>query len=553
MNVALVTLLLIAATALTSLLTRISRVPGPLLQITTGVLIALAGFRLRLEPDVFMLLFIPPLLFADAYTMPLREMHRLRGPILALALGLVLFSTLSCGWAMHWFEPGLPLAAAFALAAVLSPTDAVAVGAMLEGRSASRRMMHILSGEALLNDASGLVCFKFAVVATMQGSFHLATAAATFAQMVGIGIAVGVALGWLAVRLTAALEQAELNSAPTHVTLITLLPFGAYLVADRLGGSGILAAVAAGISVNRFGQYGERAEVRLQSQAVWSLIGFLFNGIIFLLLGLQLPDIAASAALLARHDGVSIWRLPEAVILLTLALAVLRLLWIRFALAVRWTNARLRRRSVEMPPLLVTLAMTVAGVRGAITLAAVLSLPIATTGVAGFPHRGLLIAAAAGVIICSMLLAAILLPILVRLDGRVELDPTAREIEAARLELAQAALTATEQYRDRAPLGDHEAARAAASVLADQQRRLASLQGVEQSEDGTTYEEALRLHRRETALRLRAVRTQRTSLGRLLRARTIDNDAARELLRELDIEESGLLTTARSMPRSDSG
>ncbi len=544
--------MLIAATALSTLITRASRIPAPLLQIAIGAAIALAGFHLALDPPVFMLLFIPPLLFADAAVMPLRELRNLRGPILALAFGLVLFSTLAGGWLVNRFEPGVPLAAAFALAAVLSPTDAVAVGAMLEGRGAPRRMMHILSGEALLNDASGLVCFKFAVLATMAGSFSIRSASVEFVWMVAGGLAVGAGLGWLASRAASMLARRDVGPA-AQLTLIALLPFGAYLAAERLGASGILAAVAAGIVVKRLALYSARPETRLSQQVLWSLIGFLFNGIVFLLLGLQLPRIIKNAASLSQEHALSPWRLPEAVLLLTLLLMLLRLIWVRLIFAVRWTNARVRGDSIEAPPFRISLAMAVAGVRGAITLAAILSLPVATGTDPGFPHRDLLITVATGVIICSMLFAAILLPLLVAGDGLGQEDPVEHEIEAARVTLARAGLDAVTQFRDKAAAEDKDAAQVAATVLADQESRLARLTREEESERDISAEDAKRLYRRELALRLRAVRAQRTTLAGLLRTQRIDDDAARRLLRELDVEESSLLVTAQSTPKTGAG
>lgn len=145
--------------------------PLPLIQIAIGSLTALGGLQVGFDPDIFLLLFIPPLLFADAYRMPMREFGELRNVIIFLALGLVVFTTIGCGYFIHWLIPPIILPAAFALAAVLSPTDAVSVGSMIEGGKAPARVVHILHGEALLNDASGLVCFKFAVVAAMTGIF----------------------------------------------------------------------------------------------------------------------------------------------------------------------------------------------------------------------------------------------------------------------------------------------------------------------------------------------------------------------------------------------
>ncbi|WP_428376771.1 Na+/H+ antiporter [Lichenicoccus sp.] len=562
MHVAITTLLLLLATTLSSLLSRASgmKLPLPLLQIAFGVLIALSGHGLQLEPDVFMLLFIPPLLFADAYVIPLRELRRLKGIVLALAIGLVLFSTLACGWFIHWLQPGVPLAAGFALAAVLSPTDAVAVGSLLEGGGAPRRMMHILSGEALLNDATGLVCFRFAVAAAMAGGFSAPRAGLAFLAMSAGGIAAGAALAWIALRGTAWLMRRNLDDPPAHVTLIVLLPFAAYLAAERLHASGILAAVAAGLMVNRFGTASLNSRLRMSHGEVWPMIGFVFNGIIFLLLGVQLPGIVEHAVALSRQLALPLWRLPATIVLITVALTLLRLLWIRSMLVVRLARQHLRGEVAPVPQFRLSVALAVAGVRGAITLAAVLSLPVPSGGTPGspidvgaapgFPYRDLLVTEAAGVIICSLLLAALLLPLLLRHARAPAADPLPREIEDARVTLAQAAIAAVEQYRDRAPADDEEAAGIADAILGEQHERLARLEQAPERDGGLDRDSVLRRHRRSSALRLRALRSRRDALQGLWHSQAINNEALHEIQRELDHEEAMLLDEARLVARA---
>nr|WP_321984580.1 Na+/H+ antiporter [uncultured Lichenicoccus sp.] len=551
MHVAITTLLLLLATTLSSLLSRASRVPLPLplLQISFGVLIALSGHGLQLEPDVFMLLFIPPLLFADAYTIPLRELKRVKGIVLTLAIGLVLFSTLACGWFIHWLQPEVPLAAAMALAAVLSPTDAVAVGSLLEGGGAPRRMMHILSGEALLNDATGLVCFRFAAAAAMAGGFSASRAGLTFVMVAAGGIAVGLLLAWIAMRGTAWLMQRRLDEPAAHVTLFVLLPFAAYLAAEHLHVSGILAAVAAGLLVNRLGTGGLDSRHRMSHGVVWSMIGFLFNGIIFLLLGVQLPGIVANALALSHQHALPLWRLPVTIVLITLSLTLLRLLWLRAMLVVRVLLSRLSGEAFAIPQLRLRVALAVAGVRGAITLAAVLSLPVAVGLTPGFPYRDLLVTEAAGVIICSLLLASLLLPLLLRNAQAPAADPLPREIEEARVTLAQAAITAVEQYRDRASDEDEEAAGIAEGILVEQHERLARLEQAPEQAGEIDREGVLRRHRRSAALRLRALRSRRDALQGLWRSQVINSEALREIQRELDHEEATLLDEARLVAR----
>ena len=190
MHMTSVVLLLLLITAVSGPVARLLRLPLPLLLITCGIVASLLGLSIEFEPETFLLLFIPPLLFSDAYLMPLRDFKELRWPILLLAVGLVIFSTLVGGYFIHWLLPVVPLAAAFALAAILSPTDPVAVGSMIDADRVPRRFLHILQGEALLNDASGLVCFKFAVAATITGTFSILHASFGFVLVAVGGILV---------------------------------------------------------------------------------------------------------------------------------------------------------------------------------------------------------------------------------------------------------------------------------------------------------------------------------------------------------------------------
>lgn len=204
MQTAYTVLILLMLVGVSRLIGRVIPLPLPLVQIAAGALLAwpTLGLHVALDPELFLFLFLPPLLFSDGWRMPKREFWHLRGPILTLAVGLVLFTVVGAGYFIHWLLPGVPLPVAFALAAVLSPTDAVAVSAISRNRLPTP-LMHILQGEALMNDASGLVTFKFALVAAVTGVFSLANASLTFVLVAVGGLAVGVALSWLVGRLRA--------------------------------------------------------------------------------------------------------------------------------------------------------------------------------------------------------------------------------------------------------------------------------------------------------------------------------------------------------------
>src|SRR5881398_3148911 len=226
-------------------------VPLPLIQIVFGAVIE-GVFRhgVQMDPDIFFLLFLPPLLFVDGWRIPKIGLFRDKATILELALGLVVFIVVGAGYFLHWMIPAMPLAVAFALAAIVAPTDPVAVSSITERVPMPSRLMHILEGESLLNDASGLVCFRFAVGAALTGQFSLARAGLTFLWVALAGIAAGAAITWGITRLHGILQRrfGEADGVPVLINVLT--PFGAYLVAENLGASGILAAVAAGITMS---------------------------------------------------------------------------------------------------------------------------------------------------------------------------------------------------------------------------------------------------------------------------------------------------------------
>jgi CPA1 family monovalent cation:H+ antiporter len=543
-------LVLLLVTAVTNLAVTVVRVPLPLLQIAVGALCDLAGFHVSFDPSLFLLLFIPPLLFADAYRIPKRELSEVGIPVIALAVGLVLFTTVGIGLFVHRLLPFVPLAAAFALAAVLSPTDAVALSGIMNGRSMPRRFMHILQGEALLNDASGLVSFNFAVTAVMLGSFSLSHAALSFVVVAAGGLAVGVAYGWAFFQLDRYVLSRRAEEASIYILLVLLLPFAAYLTADALALSGILAAVASGLTLNMMDPFGgAHGAIRRRTFAIWSTLEFAFNGLIFLLLGLQLPAILVQGVALAVHSGRSPWALLLLTGVVTFALVALRFIWVVLATTLRSGISRARGKHFPMPGFLNICATSVAGVRGAVTLAGILSLPLLLPDGRGFPNRDLLISVAAGVIILSMLLAVVALPPLIRRLPVPETNRVDTEIETARRLMAEGAIREIEA---RLPAGVERrqgAARtayeeAASRVLADYRLKL---QG--RDDEDEHQEQAQEDQRAEVALRLRGVRAERTEMRALRQRHAINDEAVQILIEELDLEEETLSHMARALPQ----
>ena len=259
-------------------------VPQPLLQIALGGFIGfVADLRVELSPNVFFLLFLPPLLFLDGWRIPKEEMLKDSKPILELSLGLVVLTVVGIGFFINWIIPGVPLVVAFALAAVISPTDPIAVRTITAPVPVPKRLMHLLEGEALLNDASGLVCFRFAVAAALTGSFSLYDAAVSFLWAASGGIAVGFGSTWTITRVKGWVDRRFGEESGSQILVSLLIPFASYLLAEQLHCSGILAAVAAGVTMSFVEASGKALAVtRIRRSTVWDMIQFTANGIIFI-------------------------------------------------------------------------------------------------------------------------------------------------------------------------------------------------------------------------------------------------------------------------------
>jgi Na+/H+ antiporter len=512
-------------------------VPTPLVQILLGAVIGLStSYRVDLDPELFLLLFLPPLLFLDGWRIPKDELLKDVSTVVELALGLVLLTVIGMGLFIHWMIPAMPLAVAFALAAVVSPTDPIAVSAIAARVPIPKRMMHILEGESLLNDASGLVCLRFAVAAALTGTFSAGTAALNFLWVAGAGLAIGVAVTLAVTRVKAWVTQRWGEDTGSQILVSLLIPFGSYLLAEHFHASGILAAVSAGVTMT-FAEISRQtmAVTRMRRNSVWDTIQFALNGIIFVLLGEQLPAILSGAKQTVALTGHSapIW-LAIYIVAIVAGLAALRFLWVWASLKLTILREREREQAFHSPNWRLVAAMSFAGVRGAITLAGVLTLPLALDNGAPFPARDLAIFLAAGVIIVSLLLASIALPMLLKgLTMPAEPSKQAEE-DAARVATAEAAIRAIERRQHALAVGQGDADRYAAAgarVMDLYRERIESRsQGLS---DATRAEERL-----VREFRLVGVKAERAALVKLARAREIGSETARKLTRELDLSEA---------------
>ena len=540
-----VALFLLLAVVVSGVLARMSPValPRPLVQIALGAFIAsVANLGVKLKPDIFFLLFLPPLLFLDGWRIPKEGLFRDKGTILELALGLVVFTVVGVGYFINWMIPAMPLAVAFALAAIVSPTDSTAVSAIATRVPIPKRLMHILDGESLLNDASGLVCMRFAVAAALTGTFSLPDAVGTFLWLAVGGIAIGVGVTWIAAVAKNWVSRHFGEETGSQILISLLIPFGAYLLAEHLHCSGILAAVAASITMSYVERSGQALPItRVRRSAVWDLVQFTASGIIFVLLGEQLPQLVTGAALVVREAGhhEPIW-LVVYVVAISLALAVLRFIWVWTSLRFTLFRAALKGQNPYVPSWRLIAATSLAGVRGTITLAGVLTLPLTMNDGSVFPARDLAIFLAAGVIIVSLVAASVSLPFLLK---GLELPPEPsqqEEEDRARIAAAEAAIQAIEQAQHHLGQG-----RSDADLYTDVGVRIMELYRQRIDGRSTTGKEASlarKIDEIERRLRLTGLRAERSEIYRIARARRLSDETSRKLVRELDLLESRFAT-----------
>nr|WP_255606936.1 Na+/H+ antiporter [Phyllobacterium sp. 2063] len=513
-------------------------VPLPLVQIGLGAAIAsVTTIRVELDPDIFFLLFLPPLLFLDGWRIPKEGLFRDKGIILEMALGLVIFTVIGVGFLVHWMIPGVPLPVAFALAAIVSPTDPIAVSSIAARVPIPSRMMHILEGESLLNDASGLVCMRFAVAAMLTGSFSLSEAFLTFLWLAFAGIAIGVGVTVGVTRGKAFLTRHLGEESGSQILISLLIPFGAYLLAEHVHASGILAAVAAGITMSYAETTGQSlALTRVRRTAVWDTAQFAANGAIFVLLGEQLPGIFSGAVENVQAGSASPLWLGVYVVVIYAALAALRFLWVWASWRIALARPASGKQSVVRPSWQLVATMSFAGVRGAITLAGILTLPLFLTDGSLFPARDLVIFLAAGVIILSLIMASICLPRLLRNMDLPAEDSHQREEDYARIAAAEAAIMAVERAQHELAAG-----RADADVYVDVATRIMEL--YRKRIDGRMHlgeerEQTARSEEIERLLRITALKAERQEIYRLVRARRLESSMATRMVRDIDLLEA---------------
>lgn len=487
-------------------------IPVPLIQIALGLAFAAVpvGAHVPLEPELFFVLFIAPLLFHDGRNVSREAMWRLRNPILLLALGLVFVTVFAVGYITHLMIPSLPFAAAFALAAILSPTDVVAVSAISERVKISRVIMHLLQGEGLLNDASSLVAFKFAIAAAVTGSFSLAEAGASFLLISIGGFLGGALLAFFIIRFRVLIRRLGMEDVTIHMLIQILTPFFIYLAAEHFHLSGILAVVAGGMvhAVEREREQSPNLSYQIVSRSTWTVLAYILNGLVFVLLGQQMPAVLGEIwTSPAFNNGTVILY----IVVVTAALLLLRFLWVY---AVWWAGWKSKKQRLAKPSLKHTAITTISGVRGAVTLAGAFSIPYTIASGAPFPDRSLLIFIAAGVILLTLVIASVFLPLLAKQEGN-EADRSERKAEKnASIFIREAAVQSVrEEVND-------ENREAAAAVIDNYQNMLHQLKAEKSEID------SLEFKRIETETRMKALEAETDYINALMKSKRIDQEMA---------------------------
>ena len=508
------------------------RLPWPL-PITYVVGASLAALwpafpRVELDPGFFFLCFVPPLLFSDGWLMPLRDFLAAKRPILTLATGLVVLTTVLVGLVAWWLVPGLPLAMAFALGAVVSPTDAVAVGAITQRLKVPARLTAVLNGESLMNDATGLVAFKFALGAMAAGAFSLRAATMDFLLLAVGGFAVGLAVSWAVGWVRDTLRCFRSTDTYVEVTVSLMTPYAAYLAAGALGLSNILAVVAAGLYAGWRDPLRMDVQTRQTAWAVWLVVLFWLNGLAFILLGLQLPSVLHSVS-----NTFSAGQLVLFTAAVSIVAMLTRLVWMFPGGFLPFLIFPRALRNEPRPPRTHLIIAGWAGMRGTITLAAALSIPVTMADGSPFPARDIVIFLSAGVILVTLLLQGTTLEWLIRRLGVQADDTSQREDRLARITAVEAGLRSLRDPDSAATRLEGEVARQ--QVMAEYEQRLAELTAEGETQAGA------RRHRQEIRLlRLEALRSERAALDDLWRRDVISDETHRPLQQLLDHEEAML-------------
>ncbi|MGB4973047.1 MAG: Na+/H+ antiporter [Cyclobacteriaceae bacterium] len=521
-NISTVILLLAVVTALAQVTDRI-KVPYPVMLVLAGIGISLVpGLPIvSLDSEVVFLLFLPPVLYAAAWNTSLIDFKASARPISLLAFGCVLFTTTAVACVAHYFIPGFGWAESFVLGAIISPPDAVAATAATKGLKLPKRIITILEGESLVNDATGLIAYRYAIAAVATGSFIFWLVAINFFYVALVGILVGLVIGvvfrWI--------HKITPNNAITDTTFTLLAPYTSYLVAEEIHTSGVLAVVTCGLFLSYYSSEIFDHRTRLQAKAVWDTLIFLVNGIIFILIGLQLPLILAN---IQDHSVQNILIYGGVI---SVATIIVRLIWIfPGAYLPHWLSKRIR--ATESKPSAGGVAVIGwAGMRGVVSLAAALALPLTIGNGVPFPNRDLIIFLTFSVIFATLVLQGLTLPVLIKCFKVKGDDSHVKEDKEARLNIAFSVIEHIEMNYALNLSGE-----VLNQIKSKYEMRIHRIQKDAKNKK-LSDEEVLEFMRIQKEL----INKERNQIKKLREEKKISEEVLRKIEYELDLEESRLM------------
>jgi CPA1 family monovalent cation:H+ antiporter len=511
--------LLVVIAAVAVLANRI-RVPPSILLVIVGVLLALIpGLpAVELSPDVVLLLVLPPIIYASAVAMSWREFRFSLRPIALLAIGCVVFTASVVAAVSHWLL-SFPWAVGFVLGAIVSPPDSVAPLSIIRRMGLPHRLVVILEGEGLGNDATALILYQFAVAAVVADTFSMTTAAAAFAVIVTGEVLWGIAIGWAMLRL-----RRWVGDPKIEILLSVLTPYLAYWPPEQIGGSGVLATVTAGLYISWNGLQLISAATRLQGIFFWDFLIYLIEGMVFLLTGLQ------AHALLAQFKSHTLIELAVAAGVISAAVIVARFVWTYPATYLpRWLIASIRRKDPS-PPWQWPFVLAFTGVRGIVSLAAALALPVATVAGEPFPYRDLILFLTFAVVFVTLVGQGLTLPSVVQWLGLAHAGRRERRADrAAEIGARQQAIRAAISLLDALPPDDYpeELVKAQRYHHRDRLRHIRD-----------RNQDHRRLFEIDDTIELLLIAAERDAINEMYRAGTLKDEARRRIERELDLREA---------------
>ena len=515
---------LLAVVAALTLLGRKLPIPLPILQVLGGLLLGLIPGvpHVQLSPDLVFLVLLPPLLYPAALFTSWRDFQANLRPILLLAVGLVLFTTVAVGFLAHALIPNFPLAAGLVLGAIVSPPDAVAATAIAQRLHVPHRIVNILEGESLVNDATALVAYRFGVAAVLTGAVSWGRVTGEFFIVAIGGILLGLVVGYVTSQI-----QKRINDPPIEITISLLTPFVAYLPAEHIGVSGVLAVVAAGLHNGWHAPEYMTSRTRLQAGPVWEMIEFLLNGFIFILIGLQLPGVLR--ALSGHPSSQLIWYAA----VVSVAVILVRIAWVFPATYLpRLLFPGIRQRDPYPSWRHVTIVAWT-GMRGVVSLAAALALPLLIQKGSSFPGRELILFLTFVVILATLVIQGLSLPLLIRVLHIKGDDLTEREETAARLKANKAALARI----DEVSVSSQVPSQLTERLRSEYEERIQELERADGEENRTNHglfsAEYERLSRE-------ALKVERSTIIELRNQLVINDEVLRRIQHDIDLAEARL-------------